>query len=223
MRNEKCIYNSVCENDCKESCLRYAEMQYMLDNSGIPKARQKFNRLIPQECDLQAFTNLAKIQSDIERWVKDGCNLYLYSDNCGNGKTTWSIKLMLQYFHEKWAGNGFIERGLFIHVPSFINAHKNNMTKTDDALMQTISYIPKVDLIIWDDIASTKLTDYEFSLILSYLDGRILNCKSNIFTGNIQPQVLGNQVGERLSSRILCGKCIELKGGDNRYGADSMS
>lgn len=219
MKNKDCIYSEICKNECHTTCLRYSEMKFMLDTSGIPKSRQRFNRLIPEDCDMQTFITLADIQTNIEDFVKNGCNLYLHSDNCGNGKTTWSIKLMLQYFNEKWAGNGFIQRGIFINVPSFITAHKNNISKQDDKLFETISNLTNVDLVVWDDIAITQLTDYETSILLSYIDQRVLDLKCNIFTGNLSPEILKSKIGERLSSRILSGYIIELKGGDNRYGS----
>ena len=223
MKNKDCIYSEVCDNECKSFCLRYSEMKFMLDTSGIPKNKQKFNRLIPSDCDIQAFMSLAAIQTSVTDFVNNGCNLYLHSDNCGNGKTTWAIKLMLQYFHEIWAGNGFITRGLFINVPALIMAYKNNISKTNEMLMQTLDSILSVDMVVWDDIAVSQFTDFETNLLLSYIDQRVNNGMCNIFTGNIQPQQLKYKVGERLASRILSGYIIELKGGDNRYGTASNS
>lgn len=222
MKRKDCIYSEVCDNECKSFCLRYSEMKFMLDTSGIPKNKQKFNRLIPSDCDIQAFKSLAAIQTSVTDFVNNGCNLYLHSDNCGNGKTTWAIKLLMQYFHEKWAGNGFTKRGLFINVPSFLTSHKNNISKTNDKLMETLDDLLDVDIVVWDDIAVSQLTDYETNILLSYIDQRILNGEANIFTGNMRPLLLEDKVGERLSSRILSGYIFELLGGDSRYGSTSM-
>ena len=173
--------------------------------------------LVCTEVDEGSFIQLSQL--NMKEFVETGRILYIWSSNCGNGKTTWSIKLMLQYFNEKWAGNGFTQRGIFINVPSFITAHKNNISKQDDKLFETISNLTNVDLVVWDDIAITQLTDYETSILLSYIDQRVLNLKCNIFTGNLSPEILKSKIGERLSSRILSGYIIELKGGDNRYGS----
>ena len=126
---------------------------------------------------------------------------------------------MLQYFNEIWAGNGFIERGLFINVPVFITSLKNNISNKDENLSKVLELIPKVDLVIWDDIATDYLTPYEHGMLLSYIDQRNLSDKSNIFTGNVKPDRLVSKVGERLSSRIKSGILIELKGGDARNGS----
>ena len=57
-------------------------------------------------------------------FVKNGENLYIFSKNFENGKAIWAIKLMQNYFNQIWAGNGFTQRGLFIHVPSFLTKFK---------------------------------------------------------------------------------------------------
>lgn len=222
MKRVDCIFSEVCDTECKSFCLRYSEMKFMLDNSGIPKSKQKFNRLVPSDCDIQAFTSLAAIQTSIKDFVSKGCNLYLHSDNCGNGKTTWAIKLLMQYFYEMWAGNGFKMRGYFINVPTLLTSYKNSISKTNDMLMQTLDCLSDIDVVVWDDIAVSQLTDFETNLLLCYIDWRANNDKCNIFTGNIQPSDLQCKVGERLASRILSGEIIELKGGDNRYGTASV-
>lgn len=218
---DDCIYKDVCTNDCPNTCIRYLEMNYLLKSSGIPKSRQKFNQLIPYDADIKAFEELSCIRDRITYFVNSGRHLYIFSDNCGNGKTTWSIKLMLQYFNEMWVGNGFTPRGLFINVPAFITALKNNISDKDDNLVQILKLLPKVDLVIWDDIATDYLTPYEHGMLLSYIDQRILDDKSNIFTGNVRPEGLIQKVGERLASRINGSIQIEIKGGDMRNGTST--
>jgi DNA replication protein DnaC len=198
-------------------------MKYLLNSSGIPKNRQCFNKLVPASVDYEAFTCLAGIRESIDEFVTEGQQLYIHSKNCGNGKTTWAIKLMLQYFNEVWAGNGFEPRGLFINVPLFIMAHKNNISAKDEHLAEVIKLIPKVDLIVWDDIGIENLTQYEHDILISYIDQRVLEGLSNIYTGNIQPDDLATKLGERLASRINYSTKIELQGGDMRHGSIASS
>ena len=217
-RFQDCIYKDICEiEQCKEACMRYVEMSYMLKNSNIPKSKQKINSIIPEPCDDLAFEKLADIRENIVNFINNGKSLYIYSSNCGNGKTTWSIKLMLQYFHEMWAGNGFTERGIFIHVPTYLYDCKQNITHGNDKFEHSRLMLPKVDLVIWDEIASTKLSEYDYTQLLVLINQRDLYEKANIFTGNIKPNQLEQFVGSKLASRIL-GECIqiELKGGDRR-------
>lgn len=214
--HEDCIYKSVCEIECKNLCIRYATMKYLLSKSGIPQSQQTIHRLVPDECDVSAFETLANIQMNILDFVDNGELLYLHSKQVGNGKTTWTIKLMLQYFNEIWYTSGFNQKGLFINVPSFLNKAKLVISKPDEEFDKLRSKIPDIDLVIFDDITATKMSNYDYTTLLSYIDQRIFNGKSTIFTGNYSPNDLSDIVGDRLASRICSGITIELKGKDMR-------
>lgn len=216
---DKCWYESVCpkiDSNCKTGCIRYLEMLHLLENSNIPKSRWFPVTLSPDECDYTAFCDLADIKDTITTFVDKGSNLYIYSTKTGNGKTTWSIKLMLKYFNDIWAGNGFKCRGLFIHVPTFLTRMKN-FNVLDEEFDRIKSELPNVDLVIWDDIASTDLSSYDHSQLLTYIDQRVLSEKSNIFTGNLDNPEITKALGIRLASRVWNSSTrIELKGRDKR-------
>lgn len=216
---QDCIYKDMCDQTCKQACMRYVEMKYMLKYSNIPKAKQKVNSLVPDTCDIKAFENLASIRNSITEFTENGHSLYIYSTTCGNGKTTWAIKLMLQYFHECWAGNGFTKRGVFVNVPTFLYTCKSIISKPDENFEELRQSLFDVDLVIWDDIAAAKMSDYDFGILLAFIDNRVLNEKANIYTGNIEPNNLEQFVGTKLASRILEGDKICLRGGDKRYGS----
>ena len=74
------------------------------------------------------------------------------------------------------------------------------------------------DLVVWDDIASTKLSEYDISQLLILVDNRIIDCKSNIFTGNLtSKESVEKAVGSRLASRIWnSSTVVEFKGKDRR-------
>jgi len=214
MRNEKCWYKDVCKRadfGCS-NCIRYLEMSYLVENSGIPENQQKPISLRCDAVDKKAFENLFEIKNDILRFVENGNNLYITSENTGNGKTSWARKILLKYFDCVWAGNGFCVRGYFAHVPTLLNILKD--FKTDRTWLQTCLYS---DLVVWDDIASTKLSDYDATQLLSIIDSRINQGKSNIYTGNITTKKeLEEVLGARLASRIWSSVIIELKGKDRR-------
>jgi len=219
-RRQECWYKDVCLADSSECglCIKYLEMEYLMESSNLPKARQKPQLLSAPECDMEQYIRLAEIKSDIVNFVEQGKNLYIASSMSGNGKTSWAIKLLLKYFDEVWAGNGFTVRGLFISVPEFLLRSKD-FKNTDAAFEQLKKYIPKVDLIIWDDIASTNISAYDYSQMLMYIDLRILHEKANIFTSNFpSPDELGEKIGKKLASRIFGAntEVIIFKGGDMR-------
>lgn len=214
MRNENCWYKDVCQNECLNTCIRYLEMKYLIEQSHIPKSKQ-YPVILQAGVDYNAFCDLADIKDDIVAFVEEGCNLYITSNCTGNGKTTWAIKLMLKYFDNIWAGNGLRVRGVFVHVPTLLNQLKNFNQPLSEEYKQNLL---ECDLVVWDDIASTDMSAYDHSQLLSYVDQRIFNEKANIFTGNLSEfDTLAKAVGEKLASRIYrTGTVIEFKGKDRR-------
>ena len=217
----KCWYTSACGKygspECNASCIRYMEMDFLMQNSGIPRNKQYSILLTPSKEDVQAFVTLKEIKDDIVAFVENGESVYIYSHNFGNGKTTWAIKLMQKYFDGVWAGNGFKCRGIFIHVPTFLTKIKEGISRKDEDFETLKSRLMTVDLVIWDDIAATKLSDYDHTNLLTYIDQRKLNQLSNIYTGNLGHKDLQDALGNRLASRVWNDSTpIRFVGADRR-------
>lgn len=213
-KNDKCWYKEVCDQECSSTCIRYLEMKYLVDHSGIPLVNQYPIPLNPDDVDYQAFCQLANIKDNIYDFVNRGQNLFITSVNTGNGKTSWSIKLMLKYFDTVWAGNGFAVRGLFLHTPSILEQLKNFKDPLSTDFKQLIQ---ETDLVIWDDIASTEMSNYDLTQLLIYVDARLLNGKSNIYTGNISSvENLQKIMGVRLASRIYNNSRVVIFEGKDR-------
>ena len=211
---EDCWYKNVCTYEQCVNCIRYSEMKYLMDNSGLSKKRQ-YPVSLNGDRDLKAFLELDKIRQDIVNFVNDGESLYIFSEYTGNGKTSWAIKLLLKYFDCIWAGNGFRIRGMFVHVPTMLSKLKN----FDDPLLNSYKdNLSKIDLIVWDDIASTKLSDYDIQQLLIIIDSRVSEGLANIYTGNLTShEALKSAVGDRLASRIWnMSTLIEFKSKDRR-------
>ena len=187
-----------------------------MEQSNLPESKCKPIKLAAGK-DRENFVRLSQIKSDIKRWVAEGGNLYIYSPNFGNGKTSWAIKLLLAYFNSIWAGNGFRRRGIFISVPEFLDRNREVISNRDDEFVNLRNDILSCDLVIWDDITSTKLTDFNHSMLLNYIDARVLSSKSNIFTGNTDHALMSEYLGGRLSSRIWnASEVIEFTDIDKR-------
>ena len=216
MKREDCWYQKVCSNKDCTCCIRYEEMKYLMDNSGIPSKKQT-PAILTAGVDIEQFKQLATIKEDIQAFVDNGENLYITSWETGNGKTSWAIKLMLKYFDCVWAGNGFNVRGIFVHVPSLLNYLKDFSVSNPD-IEKIKSRLNFVDLVIFDDIASSKLTDFDCSQLLSFVDTRTINGLSTIYTGNLPTKdSLEKVVGSRLASRIYNNSTVvEFTGKDRR-------
>lgn len=215
LRNPDCWYKSTCTYEPCANCIRYVEMKYLMEHSGLSEKRQHPIALKATQ-DKDAFKLLNDIRLDIVNFVNNGESLYIYSEYTGNGKTSWAIKLLLRFFDQIWAGNGFRQRGYFIHVPVFLNQAKN--FEDNKARQRMLKMLSEVDLVVWDDIASTKLSDYDIQQLLTVIDQRISDGLANIYTGNLTSHnAMTTALGSRLASRIWnTSTLVEFKGKDRR-------
>ena len=219
--SDKCWFKGVCDNpsnNCTSTCVKFLKMEYMMQNSNIPENKQRPLVLYPSACDLGAFNRLAEIKNDMRDFVWNGRNLYITSRITGNGKSSWAMKLMMRYFDEMSEEDGKEIRGLFIHVPTFLVKLKD-FNKIDEDFENLKKLITEVDLVIWDDIAGTNVSNYDYSQLLVYMDSRVLNELSNIYTGNLtSKEDIANALSAKLASRIWNSntEVIEFYGGDRR-------
>ena len=167
--------------------------------------------------DLEQFKQLAAIEQNIVSFVSEGKNLYLHSSNCGNGKSSWSLRLTEAFFNKIWARTEVKCRALFISVPRFLLALKDNITAKNAYVDYIKDNVLEADLVIWDDIAAKMGSEFELTHLLNLIENRIALGKSNIYTSNLNSQQLYNALGERLTSRIANMSIdIELHGADKR-------
>lgn len=215
---ERCWYKNVCQLECSTSCIRYNEMKFLMDSSGIPEAQQLPKSLLAlNDDDRQTFRRLKEIKDNINQFVEEGKNLYICSDQPGTSKTSWMFKLILKYFDNIWSGNGFRVRGLFIHTPTFLQQLKNFDNPLSEEYKENIK---NCDLVCWDDIAASKLTEYEYNQLLTFIDARMLNNKANIYTSNITSrEMLETIIGGRLTSRVYNqSEILQITADDMREG-----
>ena len=205
---EECWFKEKCKDynneNCNCSCSLYCQFYYLVNLANIPFNMQyPKNQVLTPGKDDHEFEILTDIKTNIVEWVKNGGNLYLFSENFGNGKTTWAIKLMCSYFSKIWQGNGIECRGLFINVDEFLMEKQKQISYRDKRFIEMENLIPSVDLVIWDDIGCTQLTNYQHNILFPLINSRIIQHKSNIFTSNVIDSDLENNVGNRITSRIL--------------------
>lgn len=213
--NDECWFIDTCERDDCNGCARYIQLKWQFDNSGLPKAKYKPFRLTPPDCDYDAFKRLAYIKSDIGNFVEDGSNLYLCSNYTGNGKTSWAIKMLQSYLNLMADGNYEHLMGMYISTSNLLLHLKDFNNPVSKAFKDNLE---TVDLVVWDDIAISGLSNYDYQQLYSIIDSRILSEKANIFTCNHTTlEGLAKVLGNRLASRIYnTSEIIELKGGDRR-------
>lgn len=211
----ECWYKDICKNDCN-TCTKYAVIKSLMRMSGIPEILHHPIMLTCGQQDKKQFTRLQEIKEDVDGFVEDGDNLFICSQYTGNGKTSWAIKIMYKLFELEWDIWGPVEPlGLFIYVPEFLTGLKNFNNPFSNNYLEDIKKAP---LVIWDDIGAGKISEYDYTQLLIYINSRQQANKANIFTSNyVSPEDLSSQIGSRLASRIFnTSEIIVLKGKDMR-------
>lgn len=220
IKQEDCYLKQKCNGiDCQRFCMRFYKVNKLFDlalftdEQRLPKAL-----FIDKDgSDKDIFSFLKKICDEVVDFVDEGNNLYLHSKICGNGKTAWSLKIVQAYINKIWAKSDTCCRALFISVPKFLLALKDNLSEKSEYVEYIKQNIYDCDIVIWDDIGTKAITSFESENLFSIIDNRINNKKANIFTSNLSDEELHKFLGDRLASRICnLGINLELKGADKR-------
>lgn len=217
----KCYLYDFCNHkDCEaEFCQRKYKMDSLYSAALMSESQKQHITLrVDQDgTDLEQFKQLAAIEQDIVNFINEGKNLYLHSAIPGNGKSSWSLRLAEAYFNKIWARTSDKCRVLFISVPRFLLAIKDNISIKSSYVEYIKDNVLEADLVIWDDLASKVGSEFELSHLLSLIDNRLVLGKSNIYTSNLNKQQLYTAIGERLASRVANMSIdIELFGSDKR-------
>lgn len=218
--NKECPFRSSCNKiDCDKFCIKRFKTNYYFEEAFIPKEkRERYPLRIDNDLsDEEAFTRLSEIEKDIVNYIEKGNNLYLFSKIAGNGKSSWAFRLARRYIEKIWFKRDLKPIVLFISVPRFLLELKSNISEKSSYIEKIMSCVKDCDLVIWDDIGSKNGTEFEISHLLSIIDDRIVNGKSNIYTSNLNKDELHQLLGDRVYSRVYnYSESIEFFGKDKR-------
>ena len=202
-----------CKLENEEFCIKLFKLDYLYQESLLSDEQRRYMtlRLDADGTDRDQFLKLKNIESNIEEFVNSGDSLYIYSSNCGNGKTAWSIRLLQAYANAIWHKCDLNCKILFINVPKFLLGLKDNISHHNEYVEHIKSNV------VWDEIGTKSVTQFEHEHLLSLINNRIDFNKSQIFTSNLHPSELREAVGERLYSRVVnLSTVIEFRGKDKR-------
>lgn len=212
-------YSSAECDNCSKYCIKLFKLDDLYNKALFTLDQRKFiNLKIDADgTDREAFMQLKDIQHNIENFIAEGQNLYLHSSKTGNGKTRWCLRLVQAYFDKIWHKSDLVCKALYISVPRFLLALKNNITHSDPYVDHIKENILKADIVIWDEIGTKTATEFEHEHLLSLINTRIDMNKSNLYTSNLSGEALREKIGDRLYSRIVYDSInIEFFGQDKR-------
>jgi DNA replication protein DnaC len=229
MQEKVCYYTIKCkkykEGNCPLTsssdavCLKLYKINKLQELALLSEKQREHVplRLDSDKCDKDAFEKLKEIETRIESFIRNGDNLYIYSANTGNGKSSWALRLLSSYFEKIWYSSDLRCRGLFINIPKFLISLKENISQKSDYIQHIKDNVLKADLVIWDDVATKGFTTFEMENVLNLINNRLDDGKSNIYTSNLIGEELRGAVGDRLYSRMIgLSEVITFVGKDKR-------
>lgn len=226
LNKDECWMQNYCKkyknNNCIDPvCIKLTKLDILYNNALLSMNQRKHIalRIDSDGVDREVFSTLKSIEKNIVNFIDEGKNLYLYSSICGNGKTAWACRLLQAYLENIWIKCSLDTPALFIHIPSFFIASKDSIkNQIQNPYVEHIrSNIDSAKLVIWDEVAVKALTQYEHETLLSMINSRLNKHLSNIYTSNLSGEVLLNNIGDRLYSRVVNHSTIlELRGRDKR-------
>lgn len=221
MQDLHCWYERVCGkketcSNCKDmsGCLRHSQMYLMTVEANIPGLLPLNHQLEkpkdPTSPDWEAYQRLFSL--DMQKFVSEGRSLVIESKNCGNGKTTWAQRLLLKYLIGQL---GTSHAGYFLNLPQALFEIKSVISSGEKVPYEDV--FSETRLLVLDDVAHKKYTEYEMNWLLRVLSVRQLKGLSTVYTMTTGKEPLSSLIGDRLFSRIYsASECVVFFEKDKR-------
>ena len=215
-----CPYRNQCkyfteDGKCSKMCVKFHRINKLLTDSMIPTNYIQPYKLIPAKEDYEMYEILNLIKQNIKTNVEEGRNFLITGEKKFNGKTSWGIKILKTYFHQIMNENGNSIRGLYIDILEYfidLKGSFDEMINNDEVFTQ--KQLTEIDLIVWDNLDTRTLSDFERNTLIYIIKKRISNGKANIFITNNVNRNLMNRVGEILKLYIQdSSEVLNLVGG----------
>lgn len=218
----RCFAEAYCQKDrsaCSELCGGYRVLRALYNLSRISERYRYTITLEATESDLPAFEALNDYKESVLEKVEAGDGLYIWGKSTGSGKTSWACKIMSHYFRKVAFDTGLENEGLYIFLPTFLEDLRDYYDNKDPDFEQVLSMVKDCKLLIVDDIGAERVTEWVRERMVSIINTRVSNNLATIYTSNLSPEELKEELGDRISSRVLgSSQVVEITGGDRRVG-----
>ncbi|GCF83366.1 hypothetical protein BCACH14_53420 [Bacillus cereus] len=173
---------------------REIEKLFSISNLGERFSKSTFESFLDRNGSETAYKVAVKYVKTFKEW--NGESLMLWGEP-GNGKTHLAAAIVNQL-----SKKGYIV--VFQSVPellqrirsTFNSENKENETQIMRALLEC-------DLLILDDIGAEKTTEWVEEKLFNIIDGRYRKELPTLYTSNLEPKELKNQVGKRSYDRMV--------------------
>lgn len=213
-RENKCLKGNNIEW-CDIHCPIYKNMKAAFNNSNLEeKFWYPFN-LKQVNIDRNAVQQVISIRDNLSQFVHQGKNVLLQSSKCGNGKTSWGIKLLQKQIELNCKQS--LMPAYFVYVPSLLLEARQSINNKNSKFEHILTILQTCPLVLFDEIAGIPLKDYDLLILSTIIEKRINTQLSNIFTTNCEDNVLKINLGERLFDRVnRLSKVITFRGNSMR-------
>lgn len=173
---------------------REIEKLFSISNLGERFSKITFESFLDRNGSETAYKVAVKYVKTFKEW--NGESLLLWGEP-GNGKTHLAAAIV-----NELSKKGYIV--VFQSVPellqrirsTFNSENKENETQIMRALLEC-------DLLILDDIGAEKTTEWVEEKLFNIIDGRYRKELPTLYTSNLEPKELKNQVGKRSYDRMV--------------------
>jgi DNA replication protein DnaC len=157
-----------------------------------------------------------KVDGYLEDWEENreaGKGLY-FCGGVGTGKTHLAVAVMNELIRKKRTPS------LFVTVPELLDNLRETYNKPGRNLDEWMDVVQNAEFLVLDDLGSERSTEWVRERIFVIVNHRYREALPTVFTSNIGPKDLAEQLGERTASRIIA-MCdwIALEGDDYRETA----
>lgn len=216
----RCFASSYCKKDkssCSEVCGGYRVLRALYNLSRMPESYRYSISLKPDPQDYPAFVMLDEYRENVVERVQEGKGLYIWGKSTGSGKTSWACKIMGYYFRKVAFGSMLENEGLYIFLPTFLEDLRKSYDGLDPDFEQILDMLKNCKLLIIDDIGAERVTAWVRERLVSIINTRVGAGLSTIYTSNLSPEELKEELGDRISSRVLgSSEIVEITGADRR-------
>ncbi|QIN77208.1 cell division protein ZapE [Rubrobacter marinus] len=144
---------------------------------------------------------------------EEGRGLYLCGD-VGTGKTHLAVAIMTELIRRRRVPS------LFVTVPEFLDNLRGAYNDPGRDIDEWMDAVKNADLLVLDDLGAEKPNAWVRERLFVVVNHRYREALPTIFTSNIGPKDLAEQLGDRTASRIIAMcEWVALEGEDYRETA----